>query len=106
MDAIKYDKFRQALAIYSEQNNEADIEDSPICEPEFYIEHRGGLCPVASTRDEVAVFCARWGKPETDESPVGTLYVWEKVQTLKGRMRGTLHVMDFGDERFAYFDGE
>jgi len=42
MDPIKYDKFRQALAIYSEQNDEADIEDSPIFEPEFYDQHRGG----------------------------------------------------------------
>jgi len=106
MDPIKYDKFRQALAIYSEQNDEADIEDSPIFEPEFYDEHRGGVSPVTITQDEVTAFSAKWGKPETDESPVGVLYVWEKVQRAKGRARGTLHVMDFGDERFAYFDGE
>jgi hypothetical protein len=36
----------------------------------------------------------------------GNIYKWEGVQAAKGLRRGTLYVMDFGDARACYFDGE
>ena len=43
---------------------------------------------------------------ELNKTIVGDLYIWEDQQSRKGARRGTLFVMDFGDARACYFDGE
>ena len=40
------------------------------------------------------------------ETVKGRFYRWDNVQARPGCRRGTLYVMDFGDARAAYFDGE
>ena len=37
---------------------------------------------------------------------LGVVFKWDNIQARKGAQRGTLYVMDFGDARAAYFDGE
>jgi hypothetical protein len=43
---------------------------------------------------------------EQNDTLLGPVFKWDDVQTRKGARRGTLYVMDFGDARAAYFDGE
>lgn len=43
---------------------------------------------------------------EQNQTLVGVVYQWTDVQAKKGARRGTLYVMDFGDARAVYFDGE
>ena len=37
---------------------------------------------------------------------LGDIYKWDDVQARKGARRGTVYVMDFGDARACFFDGE
>lgn len=51
----------------------------------------------------------RDGKPTGEEllkTIVGDLFKWSGVQSRRGKRRGNLFVMDFGDVRACYFDGE
>ena len=43
---------------------------------------------------------------EKNKTLLGDIFVWENQQSRKGAQRGTLFVMDFGDARACYFDGE
>lgn len=69
---------------------------------------------IVETADTVEVFLSLYGKSVTTrgraveqlQAIFGNLFVWDKVQTRKGCRRGTLYVVDFGDVRAVYFDGE
>ena len=43
---------------------------------------------------------------EKNRTLVGDVYQWNDIRTRKGARRGSLFVMDFGDARAAFFDGE
>lgn len=94
------ENFCKATAVYNCGDLEAyeDVEDR-VCEPD----------DVARTRDTVQGFKEGLGNGEPDEivkTPAGDLLVWYNLQLAKGCCRGDLFVMDFGDARAAYFDGE
>ena len=91
-----FQKFRLAVAILLEQDENADVEDSRICSES----------EVTSTRDTVDDFVARWGEPEIEDSRAGRLYYWENVQRAKGMTRGDLYVYDAGASRLAFFSGQ
>lgn len=73
---------------------------------------------VAETRDTIEDFFSANGRRlardgsrpavprELNTTDYGDLYIWDDVQARKGARRGTVYVMDFGDCRAAYFDGE
>ena len=68
-----------------------------VCEPE----------DVTQTAETVADFvAARSGKADEYATEKGTLYVWENQQSRAGKKRGNLFLMDAGDFRLSYFDGE
>ena len=72
-------------------------EISWVCEPD----------EVQETRETIADFIeARTGEHEIYKTEVGNLYVWEDQQSRKGKRRGNLFVLDAGDRRYCYFDGE
>ena len=78
-------------------NGEYGDEVSWACEPEDVIR-------TAETIDDFK--SARSGTPDEYETPKGTLYVWENQQARKGKRRGNVFLLDGGDFRFTYFDGE
>lgn len=104
------DQFRLALASWNDYTaktvEDLDIDDMLSDEQ------------VVETRDTIEDFFSAHGrklnrKGERPEVPyeqeatlLGTLYHWENVRSRKGARRGDLYVMDFGDARAAYFDGE
>ena len=104
------DTFRLALAslnCYSvEKVEDLDIDDMLTDEQ------------VVETRDTIEDFFSANGRklnrkgerPETpyeqNQTLLGIVFQWDNVQARKGARRGTLYVMDFGDARAAYFDGE
>ena len=104
------DTFRLALASLNcytvEKVEDLDIDDMLSDEE------------VVETRDTIDDFFNAQGrklnrKGERPEVPyeqettlLGTVYRWENVQARKGARRGNLYVMDFGDVRATYFDGE
>lgn len=80
-------------------DNPATIDDWAQISPE----------EVAITRDTMEDFVdrrLRGGPPETIQTQFGTLLRWESVQQAKGKRRGDLLVIDFGNLRAAHFDGE
>lgn len=83
------------------QYNSGDFEDEfgYVCEPD----------EVAQTRNTVQDFKEGLGNGEPDEilkTPAGELLVWYDRQSAKGCKKGDLFVMDYGESRAAYFDGE
>lgn len=104
------DNFRLALSAWSNYSaktvEELDIND--IIEDEQIVE----------TRDTIENFFDARGRRlnrngerpavplELNKTICGEVYVWENQQSQKGMRRGTLFVMDFGDARASYFDGE
>lgn len=83
------------------QYNSGDFNDEYgyVCEPD----------EVAMTRDTVQGFKDGLGNGEPDEilkTPAGELLIWFNLQSAKGCRRGDLFVIDYGDARAAYFDGE
>lgn len=105
------DTFRLALAAWSNTSatDRTDLDISDVC-------HRDG--DVVETRDTIENFFEANGRrlsrqgqrpatPYEQESTIlGDVFVWRDRQARKGCRRGTLWVMDFGDARAAYFDGE
>ena len=71
-------------------------------------------CPLIVNNDEVVTtreglghyVQARASAGEQAETPWGVLYIWRNVQAAKGLRRGTQCLMDFGEARAVYFDGE
>ena len=73
---------------------------------------------VVETRDIVEDFFSANGRKlnrkgerpevpyERNQTLLGIVFQWDNIQARKGAQRGTLYVMDFGDARAAYFDGE
>ncbi len=104
------DQFRLALSSWNNYSaktvEELDIDDMI------------GDDQIVETRETVEDFFNAGGRklnrqgqrPETpyelNKTIVGDLYVWEDQQSRKGARRGTLYVMDLGDARACYFDGE
>ena len=90
--------FSKALTFWNcgDENNEIAV----LVEPE----------DVVATRDALADFksgAALTAKRYTiEKTPRGDLHKWEGVQARKGARRGDLFVMDFGDVRAAWFEGE
>jgi len=77
--------------------NKFGIETAWVCEP----------AEVVDTRETIADFIkARGSDYDLYQTEVGNLYVWENQQTRKGKRRGNLFLMDAGEIRFSYFDGE
>lgn len=109
LNQLQRDQFRLALAADNSYSVERiddldidqEIEDSQVVETrdtldQFFSQHGRKL----GRRD---------GKPTGQElcrTIAGDLYKWEDVQSRPGKRRGTLFVMDFGDARACYFDGE
>ncbi|MFZ6774616.1 hypothetical protein ACO0LB_18080 [Undibacterium sp. SXout7W] len=103
------DQFRLALAALNNYSIKrvADLDiDQEITDSQ-----------VVETRDTLEDFFSahgrklghRDGKPNGQElcrTIAGALYKWEAVQSRPGKRRGNLFVMDFGDARACYFDGE
>lgn len=101
------DLFRKALASYNACGS-ADVEIDDMLEDEQVVE----------TRETVEDFFNARGwrndrngnRPavprEQNKTAFGDVFVWEDQQSRKGARRGTLYVMDFGDARACYFDGE
>lgn len=104
------DQFRLALAAWSNYSaktvEELDIDD--MIKDEDIVE----------TRDSVENFFDARGRrldrkgerpavpAELNKTICGEVYIWENQQSRKGARRGTLFVMDFGEARASYFDGE
>lgn len=104
------DQFRLALAAWNNYSaktvEELDIDD--MIDDERIVE----------TRDTIENFFDARGRRltrngerpavpmELNKTICGDVYVWENQQSRKGARRGTLYVMDFGDARACYFDGE
>lgn len=82
----------------------ADYHDGELDEVESY--EVLDLDKVTETRDSIADFTARWGKPTEINCGDFLVYGWDRVQTAPGKVRGDLRVMDFGDARAAHFSGE
>ena len=66
---------------------------------------------VDTTTETVQNFIDRWGEPnveewDSDELGEVKVYTWSEVQVTKGKARGDLLVMDFGETRLSYFGGE
>lgn len=111
LSQFEKDKFRLALASF---NNDSilNIEDLDISDMiEDY--------QVAVTTDTLDDFFDKQGRQlnrrtgdrpsipyELNKTLLGDVYKWENVQSRKGCRRGTLYVMDMGDFRACYFDGE
>jgi hypothetical protein len=77
--------------------NQFGIEEAWACEPENVVE----------TRETISDFVeARGGGYDLYETEVGDLYVWENQQSRLGKRRGNLFLMDAGDIRYTYFDGQ
>lgn len=102
------DTFRKAAASWNCCGDaDVDIDDMVTADEK-----------VVETRDTVEDFFSKNGRrlkrdgsrPETpfelEQTAYGPIYVWSDVQSRPGKRRGTLLVMDFGDARAAYFDGE
>lgn len=92
------EQFRMALAAdnIGGYEEDADLDDAYCSEDE-----------VVQTRDTVDDFTKQWGQPhDSDKYTGGTLMIWNKLQVRKGARRGSLYVMDFGEARASYFDGE
>ena len=74
------------------------------------IDELGWVCEpddVVWTADTLEHFIEASGPAfEKVNTPPGILYVWENQQSRKGKARGNLFVMDAGDHRWAYFNGE
>lgn len=104
------DTFRLALAslnCYTVKNVEdLDIDDMLTDEQvietrdtvENFFEARGWRNDRNGNRPAVAL--------ELNKTLLGDVYKWDDQQSRKGARRGTLYVMDFGDARASYFDGE
>jgi len=102
------DTFRKALASYNHLGA-ADVEIDDMIEDSQIVE-------TAETVDDFFAASGRrldrnGNRPaiprELNKTAFGDVYVWENQQRGgKGARRGTLYVMDLGDVRAAYFDGE
>jgi hypothetical protein len=90
--------FCKATALWNSNDFGNDL--AQLCEPD----------DVAATRDTVADFMSgpagHARRREECETPAGKLLVFRDCQTRKGARRGDLFLMDFGEARAAYFDGE
>lgn len=102
------DTFRKAAASWNQcGSSEVDIDDVISSDAR-----------VVETRDTLENFFDAKGRRlkrdgsrpdipfEQEETAFGTIFVWRDAQSRKGARRGMLIVMDFGDARAAYFDGE
>ena len=61
---------------------------------------------VIETHETIDNFVAARGEPQIEITESGVLHIWENVQQAKGLARGNLIAIDFGDTRFAHFDGQ
>lgn len=61
---------------------------------------------IVMTHETVSDFCEVRGPSRIEKTEFGPLHVWERVQTSRGKTRGTLFVMDFGHARACYFTGQ
>ena len=87
--------FTKATTFWNCGDAENDI--AVIAEPDQVVE----------TSETVDDFKATRGEPkETSTTPFGVVLIWRNQQRAKGLRRGDLFVMDFGEARGAYFDGE
>lgn len=101
------DTFRLAIASYNRSIDDLDINEVVSTDAE-----------VVETRDTIEDIYSRNGRRldrngnrpavprELYKTLLGQIYIWQNVQTHKGARRGTLYVMDFGDARATFFDGE
>ena len=94
----KIDDFRLATAVVNCNGYEEDATlEQALCSPDEVVE----------TRQTLADFIRDRGKPTSSEKySFATIYIWENQQSCKGKRRGDLYVVDFGDLRAAYFSGE
>ena len=68
-----------------------------VCEPD----------EVVVTAETVADFIKARGNPaEVFQTEAGDLHIWCKQQSRPGCRRGDLFLLDIGDSRLSYFDGE
>jgi hypothetical protein len=78
------------------------ITDEQIVETaetvEHYFEARGRRLNRKGERPETPY--------EKNTTLLGDVYKWDDVQSRKGARRGTLYLMDLGNARAVYFDGE
>ena len=92
------DQFRLTLSAwnnYSAENiNDLDIDD--MIDDDQIVE----------TSETIDDFFKVRGSTKRSQTISGDLYVWYNEQVRKGARRGNLYVMDFGDARACYFDGE
>lgn len=101
------DQFRMALASYN-KCGVADVEIDDMIEDEQVVE----------TRETIEDFFNARGwrndrngnRPdvprELNKTAFGEVFVWENQQSRRGARHGTLYVMDMGEARACYFDGE
>ena len=87
--------FSQATAFWNSGNHLDEV--AAMVDPEDVVE----------TRETIADFIAANEEPqERLQTPAGELMVWHNLQKGRGKQRGSLYVMDFGEFRGAYFDGQ
>jgi len=103
-------QFMMALAAH---NSDADLKE----EVNIDDSHCPDIEQVVDCSDTIDAFFVEQGtyrkrdgtrsrKLHQNDTCYGTIYEWRDVQARKGLRRGNLYVMDFGDRRAAYFDGE
>lgn len=61
---------------------------------------------IVETRETVENFVDANGQARNKVTFLGNVCIWDNIQARKGAARGTLFVMDFGDARASFFDGE
>src|SRR6266540_2265209 len=99
------DQFRNALALENCCGDETMMNTADVV---------GSDEKIVATHETMDDFFAARGRTLDrkgqdagwNENKFGRFYRWEGVQQKKGLRRGTLYVMDFGDVRACYFDGE
>ncbi len=64
------------------------------------------LADVVSTHETVADFQSTHREGREVRTPFGALRVWSGVQLGRGKTRGELFLMDFGNVRAAHFTGQ
>jgi hypothetical protein len=74
-------------------------EDCWVCQPRHVVESQ-------TTILDYKQGAARGHKYKTFETPVGKLYVWEKIKPRPSSRTGDLFVVQDGDKTFSYFDDD
>jgi hypothetical protein len=89
----------QLLSSATAEWNSGDFNDETawVCEPD----------EVVTTAETLENFICSKGKPhETIETQAGNLHIWHNQQSRPGCVRGDLFLLDVGNVRLSYFDGE